>query len=478
MPDVSEALKVERESIEAQRRIGLQWEFVERSDEWINAEFGDPNWGFDGIWSKQTKELAARKDVLNIQLDIHWANRPQSWRCPSCERPKADIAHMGKDGVLVMSLCEHHDHGVNYLSDWGKARNAPPFYQQSKELGQYVERHIRPLAQRFRPVVICGECNNADGHAKTALNIDPWFSFAPAEIGGFIRLGNDRSHTLDLNVARGIWERVRPLHEERLRTLAALLERAESQRHLYVFEDGFAAEYASSRAFRRPPEFDLAAIAKRLDVAVHWLKQRLHERSISEGGRIEASAKRRKRANAAPQKPTREEFEKYHPVGVLRQEAWSRLPACWRCPICARDSYEIMRKSARGWTREVFVREHRTLENKWTQGPTVFICQDCLELPQIMRSSEHGDLVDHLLIYVDGEITNYPEVVSRLIDEAPHRRHNLRPDWHVFIGEIRDRLEGECDIASDFESRRWEMEALYGSDEANWPSDWRTMEIW
>jgi predicted Fe-S protein YdhL (DUF1289 family) len=119
-----------------------------------------------------------------------WKSLDDSWRCPACGRSKFEIMRWtrrtphGREPFWgwMAGLHTHHDHSQGYVD---------------------VSRG------RFAEVVICDQCNSADGLAKRRLGLPPDFSFTPAEIRRFVAPEPHGRHKIDFERARRIYEGLR-----------------------------------------------------------------------------------------------------------------------------------------------------------------------------------------------------------------------------------------------------------------------------
>ena len=115
-----------------------------------------------------------------------WFSRPKDWRCPACGRSKIQIMRWTKRCVQgrrfegwLAALHTHHCHSVAICDFTGKGR--------------------------FDQIVICDQCNAADGLAKRKLGIPDPFSFSPTEIGQFVDAKPNASHVIDYERALEIY---------------------------------------------------------------------------------------------------------------------------------------------------------------------------------------------------------------------------------------------------------------------------------
>jgi hypothetical protein len=79
----------------------------------------------------------------------------------------------------MAGLHRHHDHAVSSAYD---------------------------LHGRFPAVVLCDQCNSADGLAKRRLKLPENFSFSPSEIGRFVSTTPHGKHSIDLVDALALYE--------------------------------------------------------------------------------------------------------------------------------------------------------------------------------------------------------------------------------------------------------------------------------
>src|SRR4051812_30311958 len=82
---------------------------------------------------------------------------------------------------------EHHDHGAD----------RPGFGDDGMFLPQGPER--------FGKVIICDQCNSADGRAKRKLALPPDWSFSPDEIRQFVTPTPHGPHVIDYHAADAIY---------------------------------------------------------------------------------------------------------------------------------------------------------------------------------------------------------------------------------------------------------------------------------
>ena len=122
------------------------------------------------------------------------------WACPACGRTRFQILRWtlrfpntpGRFEGWAAGLHRHHDHANN---DY-----------------RYGASSV-PAQIRFADTVICEQCNSADGAAKRKLGLPAAFSFAPDEIGQFVRATPHGFHEVDYDRARAIYDVLRATWE-------------------------------------------------------------------------------------------------------------------------------------------------------------------------------------------------------------------------------------------------------------------------
>lgn len=113
---------------------------------------------------------------------------PAGWRCPGCSRSKFEVLRWT---MLYPHLPSRHE-------GW-----AGGFHNHH----DHCPEHLGGSA-RFERVVICEQCNSADGQVKRKLKLPAWFSFSPEEIGAFVRSVPHGFHVIDYERAREIFDLV------------------------------------------------------------------------------------------------------------------------------------------------------------------------------------------------------------------------------------------------------------------------------
>jgi len=107
-----------------------------------------------------------------------WFMLDENWKCPVCNRSKKELIRWKKsnrtnnDGYWSCSFHQHHDHGNRWKGT----------------------------------ILICGDCNSADGIAKRYLHIPKNWSFSIDELKEFVTCEiNGSIENIDLDIAFDIF---------------------------------------------------------------------------------------------------------------------------------------------------------------------------------------------------------------------------------------------------------------------------------
>ena len=120
-----------------------------------------------------------------------YAGLRDDWTCPGCARTRFEILRWtlifpkrpDKHEGWAAGLHTHHDHSGD------RPRGLFGF-----------------KGPRFAPVIICEQCNSADGTAKRILKLPKSFSFAPWEIRQFVRATAHGFHEIDRTIAMALYQ--------------------------------------------------------------------------------------------------------------------------------------------------------------------------------------------------------------------------------------------------------------------------------
>lgn len=139
-----------------------------------------------------------------------WKLLEHTWACPACRRTKRQIMKwIVKEQRWAFNVGEHHCHsldatfppfyppvdyahgGIDRMLAYSHFRS-PESLQKAIDTGELLSRLVR-----FKPTIICYDCNTADGAMKRKLRLPKSFSYAPWEISQFVTATNNAKHQID-----------------------------------------------------------------------------------------------------------------------------------------------------------------------------------------------------------------------------------------------------------------------------------------
>ncbi len=376
---------------------------------------------FDGRWSGQTQEIMRRFRTARLELDGNWASVAVDWQCPVCLRHKPDLARLTDAGVVLCRLDLHHDHlgaaGVDIL--WkGQAR---PAERAAREALSSAVQVCSSLAERFQPLLVCCDCNAADGAAKALLADAPQdLSFAPSEIARFIRPSPNRKHVVLPDKVTREWGEIADDVMERLEFMRVMADRIRSGRHVregVPYRPGLIATLFG----------DLSRASGRSSSAPGKLHAAIAARSIQRDGYKSSLVSR---PAALADVPTLADLAAFT-ANRASSDFWDEPGQDWCCAACDRGRLQILRRApkSRLWTagahrRRVFRVETRPTALRWRNlrpgaspayrdHETIWICKDCRQIVTDTKIRGH-DLSDECL--------SVDDLRDVLIAVEPHQR--------------------------------------------------------
>ena len=119
---------------------------------------------------RATRKKRTKRSEIGNSL---WDSVADDWKCPACNRLKQEVIRK-VDGIWKGGLHQHHDHSVDD-----------------------PDRHTDKV--KFKEVLICDQCNHADGLVKKKFPgiIPDTFSFEPKHMGEFIISKPNKSHKIN-----------------------------------------------------------------------------------------------------------------------------------------------------------------------------------------------------------------------------------------------------------------------------------------
>lgn len=302
----------------------------ELSEDDIEAAIGS---FMDGWWSSQTRTAIKNLRASALDLNEGWAATPTWWSCPICKRRKADIIRINQKGVAIAHLVNHHDHIDEYIEEWKRAQRASGAADMVAASG-YFRRSIHDLSVRFSAILVCEDCNNSDGRAKSWIEGDiGFFSFSPEEISGFISPAPNAPHELKRDAVYAAFQSALPLHQARMTALNYLLAVAASGSGWITLTDGRLSNSCGGFEWRRRHE---ASLLRQFSGITHGEAYRLLRFSCRKEGTGLGS---KPKAQEVVRIPTESDYRSYAPQSFL----WDKCGDSWRCAVCQRSKFEVLR---------------------------------------------------------------------------------------------------------------------------------------
>lgn len=385
----------------------------------------------DGRWSSQTRRLLAQLRAEKLDLNEAWAQTWTDWQCPCCQRRKSEIARVTDSGVLLCQLDWHHDHLDDLAGAVMRGLITVGIDGDLLVARKRVCSAARPLIARFARVLICNDCNAADGAMKARLgrNVPPAFSFTPGEIAEFIKPRLNASHALDEAKGHRIWPRALAEFEDRMAFARLMGERIAAGLHdqeTHSFSDP-SRDYEDPRLL-----FKLANETGGARSRPSGIGEALLARSRSTAGRSMTGARK---FAAKTRVPT---LEEYHAVDSANNASppWRNAGADWRCPGCARSKFETLRLSNKGiWRAAIMLlNEYRAEDSAdslrrrslgrdlpivLAEHAQVGVCHDCRQIVTDAISARPG---------VDQDSLRLSDLVLLADGAVPHSRHSVDRD--------------------------------------------------
>ena len=382
----------------------------------------------DGVMSPLTKAMVKNYGCTGVDMDTLWAYTPTSWKCPSCQRSKVQIARPNKNGDLMCRLVEHHDHMKDLLLRKFQSISASMERVLADEAAEGFAKRSAPMVSAYDNTVICNDCNNADAAAKKLVRAHASFSFSPQEILEFVITVSGAEHRIDHAIAARIWEQNRSTFELRMKIVERIAEIAARNEHWYQSmpvqaHPVYVRKMAESTAqFRRAPHA--------LKVLCGPPRQQ-PQKGLSDW--------RRKPVQDRPRVPTSGEIE--HVAKVTSKKKWDLVPDDWHCPSCKRSKRQIVRPTKQSsWAFPIAQKLYRDASNE--RGcSTQVACDDC--------GNAAIAIVKEAVRIADVEVEAYTRQVglhelADIIRARPHSSHRFDDDASdALVRKLVERLSYE-----------------------------------
>jgi rubredoxin len=366
----------------------------------------------DGVMSPLTKAMVKSYGCTGVDMDTLWAFTPTSWKCPSCQRSKVEIARPNKNGDLMCRLVEHHDHMKDLLLRKFQSISANMERVLADEAAEGFAKRSAPMVSAYDNTVICNDCNNADAAAKKHVRAHASFSFSPQEILEFVITVPGAEHRIDRAIAARIWEQNRSTFELRMKIVERIAEIAAKNEHWY-----------QSMPVQAHPSFVKKVAA---NVAGNWRAP--HALSVLCGPTRQQPQKglsdwRRKPVQDGPKVPTSGEIE--HVAKVTSKKKWDLVPDDWHCPACNRSKIQIVRPTKQSaWAFPIARKLYRDVASE-SGSTTHTVCDDC--------GNAAIAIVKEAVRIADVEVEAYARQVglrelAEIVRARPHGSHRFDND--------------------------------------------------
>lgn len=376
----------------------------------ILKKLSDPDFGLDGVWSSQSLAIKKHHGAENIELNKWWALTSQNWKCPCCSKPKKEIARTNASGTLIAKLVSHHDHICDLDETQFTISNANvPSRKENSELREYLKRLANGFLCRFKPAIICEECNNIEVELKKRFKLPAHVTLSPIEIG----ILRSFQHNPDSEVIRDLVSKLRTWAETIVQHLRSAVDGFDAEIHAKQLNHVFRADYVESSA---------------KGVLEHNFSENLDEISTLLGQFLELSVSNPTASHARDAvlpNPTCKQFEEYRHPHEQRQKYWNKVDKKWVCPICRRNKFECFRSSPKSkniFNGSFYPKSSSQIHVESEDADELIICQDCNDFPSVFRKYLREQRKGHILPQVEEWLLN-SDIVRKGITARPHQRH-------------------------------------------------------
>lgn len=342
----------------------------------------------DGRWSAQTKALLKKFKTEKLDLNRGWAASWTGWTCPCCKRDKRQIARMNKIGVLLCRLEIHHDHLAEAIKRIYSEFEFDGMGDDTRIQLRRAQGSLTQLIERFERVVLCIDCNLAEGRAKLLLKgiVDTDFSFSPTEIAEFIQPSPNRVHEINKKQAHAIWKMKKGDFIDRIKFTRKMVQwnvAGKYWREVTRGERGVASLQDRDIVFQQ--------FSRAMSNSQHYSpSEKILTRSTSNDSAGHSPKMKRKPSVHCPSDAEFAVINKNN----QKQSPWVKAGEEWQCSCCHRAKREICRKSNKGkWTARIHIipeyikeTDQESLSFRRLNGVKSlvigstrqhFICQDC-----------------------------------------------------------------------------------------------------
>lgn len=360
----------------------------------------------DGVMSERTLALKALHQANDVSMKRAWACTPQTWECPACGRAKADIVRLNHKGQLMCVLVEHHDH----MQDLLKKEFEQECYRQkcspeNEEAKQFTAR-AKKLISAFDNIIICEDCNVADGESKTVAGAATWFSYSPQEIRQFVRPQPNRKHDIDKELAQQIWKQQAGTYARRLKTVERVVGVAAADLHWY---QAFPQAQTADELYRSASNLALKHYGD--DSVLDELSGTKNRRAEEDPSRWRKMVRPKIR-----QYPSRDDID--YVAQLTSNKLWNSVADDWYCNVCRRTKHQIIRPTKKNDWNFLICTDQRTGKR---------ICSECHEVASMLRKEACRKAKLEPDCRNDAQYIQASEL-EPIIRAQAHGRHNIDND--------------------------------------------------
>lgn len=329
----------------------------------------------DGIGSPLSRKIKDHHGCEIFEMNSNWVETSQLWKCPCCDRGKFEISRMGNKGQILAKLVVHHDHIEEAL----KAAFNKVFVESGTDgptnTGLALVERMAPAFSSYAHILICEDCNNADTAAKKHLTnsgFDVRFqSFSIRQIRQFIHVVNNVSHSISKLSVLSLWAVVEPEYKARMKLIYQVAKAAVTQDYWYEkYPLGVVAIPTLSNGYGRYSGLEL--------ISAEALSHEMAKNNIVHTANWSRWRTESKKLGLVP--PDNYLAMILSLPGCAKM--WGELEDAWKCPICQRSKFEIVRFES---NKVSFGTHKPTWSSPLWRGVKI-ICAGCCSVVNGMKS--------------------------------------------------------------------------------------------
>ncbi len=364
----------------------------------------------DGVMSPLSIALTIRLGSTIFDMNSWWVASPQGYTCPACGREKINLARLNNKQEVMCHLVEHHDHMKDVLKRRFQEISVKRAVVVADEQAEKFAKRSATMISAYENTLICVDCNNADVLAKKASAAHRDFSFSPQELFQIVKSEPNKSHEIDIDIAKTIWAEQQGTFLLRMKIADRIAEIAANNEHW--FQPG-NLNCDPNIISRRANSFIEQKGAFGVLSLLSGSKRIKQPRLVSEW--------REKSHHAPSLPPTSNEIE--HAGQVGNPKFWNMLNDEWKCPCCLRSKREIVRKNKHGeWIFSATSNSFYNATSKWKKIE-IITCGDCLESARNLGKEAASHVIGKTIIGFTAQIS-IQEVQSCVIPKS-YSRHNI-----------------------------------------------------